>query len=536
MYKYFLPDKINNQIIQTAEFNSVIIIGANGAGKSKLGAWMEKQNIAGVHRVAAQRSLNFNEFITLSSYEKAERQLLYGTPDLRTDKGPRWNYGNETTTLLSDYDYVLSALLAINNNEANEFLEECKKCEEEGRQHPNAPKTIIDKFLDIWNSIFPHRKIKFKDARIMAEFRKKQGDSEVITEYLGKEMSDGERVALYLIAQCLCVPNGRTIIIDEPELHLHRSIMNRLWSEIEKYRSDCLFIYITHDTQFAANHNHAQKIWVKSFDGIYWDWEMVEDSELPDQLLLDILGNRKDVLFVEGTKNSYDTKIYSEIYKNYYVVPCGGCSNVISRTKAMNANRQLHNLKCYGIIDRDYRTDEEIKEYEKDNIFTLKIAEVENLFLVEELLEIVNKIMGFKDNDNIEKIKKYVTDERFKKEIYRQICEATVAEIKYKLSRLLISNKSEEEAKKTMEEGLKEVSYDVITKDQEIKFNGVLRNCNYKEVLKVFNCKSLSNSTGHFFGLNNKAYIDFIIRQITGEKAQEIIDVLVKYLPKEISR
>ena len=29
-----------------------------------------------------------------------------------------------------------------------------------------------------------------------------------------------------------------------------------LWSALESYRPDCLFIYITHDTQFAAAHGH----------------------------------------------------------------------------------------------------------------------------------------------------------------------------------------------------------------------------------------------------------------------------------------
>lgn len=76
--------------------------------------------------------------------------------------------------------------------------------------------------------------------------------------YKGIEMSDGERVALYLIAQCLAVPSNKTIIIDEPEVHLHRSIMNRLWKAIERVREDCFFIYITHDTHFAASHEHAK--------------------------------------------------------------------------------------------------------------------------------------------------------------------------------------------------------------------------------------------------------------------------------------
>ena len=78
MYNYFLPDKNNNKIKQTTESNSVIIIGANGSGKSKLGAWIEEQEKKNVHRVGAQRSLNFNEYITLKSYEQAKNLLFYG--------------------------------------------------------------------------------------------------------------------------------------------------------------------------------------------------------------------------------------------------------------------------------------------------------------------------------------------------------------------------------------------------------------------------------------------------------------------------
>ena len=71
-------------------------------------------------------------------------------------------------------------------------------------------------------------------------------------------------MALYLMSQALSRPKGKTIIIDEPEIHLHPSIMNRLWTAIENEREDCLFIYITHDTQFAASHTPAKKIWLKN--------------------------------------------------------------------------------------------------------------------------------------------------------------------------------------------------------------------------------------------------------------------------------
>lgn len=327
---------------------------------------------------------------------------------------------------------------------------------------------------------------------------------------------------------------SRVVIIDEPEIHLHRSIMNRLWEAIEEERKDCFFIYITHDTQFAAMHKACQKFWVKEFDGNTWKIEKIQNSELPEQLLLDILGNRKPVLFVEGTQNSYDTKLYSEIYKSYYIVPCGSCTAVIARTKAMNNSPQLHNFKCYGIIDRDYRTEYEINSYEKDNIYALKVAEVENLFLVEELLEEINRILGFSDNGCIEKIKNYIINDRFKCGINKQICEAVVAELKYKLTTAEISSKNDQEAKTTLNTLFQTINYDEIKEEQFKKFNKILEFGDYKEILKVFNCKSLSTSIGYFFGLDNKGYRDFVLRQLNGDKANEIVAVISDYLPEEI--
>jgi len=339
MYKYFLPGDGGQPLEFETENNSIIIIGANGSGKSKLGAWMEKNNAQNIHRVGAQRSLTFGEYIKQKSFEQACNLLMYGQETSQRSKDTRWGWDGEkhnyTGSLLNDYEDVLSALFAMDNNQQRKFVNICKEKELQRQEYPKVPNTVIDTLQSIWVKVFPQREITFDDAKVTAVFSKSESQK---IEYKGRDMSDGERVALYLIAQCLCIPENKTIIIDEPEIHLHRSIMNRLWTEIENERQDCLFIYITHDTQFAAYHKQARKVWVKSYDGDNWILEEIVKSTLPEQLLLDIIGNRKHVLFVEGTAGSYDTKLYSEIYKDYYVVPCGSCSAVINQTKAMKAN------------------------------------------------------------------------------------------------------------------------------------------------------------------------------------------------------
>jgi ABC-type cobalamin/Fe3+-siderophores transport system ATPase subunit len=539
MFTYKLPDHEGKALLHETENNSLIIIGANGSGKSKLGAWIEEKDMENTHRVGAQRSLNMGDFIQLKSYEQAENLLLYGKADIDLRKMMRWYNPNDswkpemTTKLLNDYDNVLSALVAMKNNQNDAFIKDCKEREAHGQQHKNTPETVIDKLKKIWKNVFPQRDVDFEDAKVVATLNR-QGAQPI--SYKGREMSDGERVGLYLIAQCLCIPHEKTIIIDEPEIHLHRSIMNRLWIEIEKSRPDCFFIYITHDTQFAAQHRQAKKIWVKSFDGSNWDLEEIPESDLPEQLLLDILGNRKKVLFVEGTSGSYDTKLCSEIYDDYYVVPCGSCSTVISQAKAMRNTPQLHNLECYGIIDRDYRSDREIESLKEHGIYTLKVAEVENLFLVEEILSIVNNIEGFQGDTKIDAVKNYIINDRFSKEINQQIFESVAHEIKHRLMTTIISKTNEEEAKQALSSIPDNIFYDQIKHEQEERFMEILASKDYKKVLAVFNRKDLMKSIGHFFQKNNKDYGDFIIRHLQGDSARQIKDAIIPYLPNEIPR
>ena len=142
--------------------------------------------------------------------------------------------------------------------------------------------------------------------------------------------------------------------------------------------------------------------------------------------------------------------------------------------------------------------------------------------------------MEFDNNSRIEDIKKYIIEERFAKEIDKQTCEAIVSELKFKLNTASISKVNEEKAKETLDNAFNEISYDNIKIEQTHKFKQILDSHVYKDILKVFNCKSLSKSIGHFLGINNKEYQNFILRQIKGEKANDIINAIIPYLPKDI--
>lgn len=533
-FTYHLPADDTQTSSYSTDVNSIVIIGANGSGKSRLGAWIEKNDFQHTHRIGAQRSLLFGNYIQQKSYEESAHKLTVGSDSPRNDHNQRWTWDGEkynyTSSLLNDYEDVLSAIWAKKVKQESDYVQQCKECDSLGHAHSKVPEMVTDVLYRIWSSVFPHRSIRLDDGKVIAFF--KDGNNTI--EYKGREMSDGERVALYLICQALCVPDSKTIIIDEPELHLHRSIMNRLWSAVERERPDCLFIYITHDTEFAANHVQSDKIWVKSYDGKKWDYSLIEDSQLPSQLLFDIMGNRRKVLFVEGTSNSFDTLLYTQIFSNYYVVACGSCSKVIEQTKAMRTNSQLHHLECFGLIDRDYRSDNEISALAANGIYTLSVAEVENLFIVEELLDVVNQLQAFPDRSAVDNVKNFIIETRFKNNLQKQILSASIAELKYQLSILDVSGSDDTTVKNAISNFFGNLDFSQIKAPIEEKFKSAYQSHDYKQILMLFNCKALKDSIGQYFQLNNRSYCSYIIRQLNGPQSESIKQALLPYLPREI--
>ena len=113
-------------------------------------------------------------------------------------------------------------------------------------------------------------------------------------------MSDGERVIFYLAGEVICAPANSIIIIDEPEMHIHSSLINTFFDLIEAERQDCSFIYLTHNIDFAFTRQNAKKIWSKSYENNLWDYELLDENLLiPEQLYLEVLGSRKPIIFLE---------------------------------------------------------------------------------------------------------------------------------------------------------------------------------------------------------------------------------------------
>lgn len=497
-----LPNRTGQGSSEKIDFSGhIVLIGANGSGKTRLGIWIEKQNQKNypVHRISAQKALAIPEFAQIKNLEQAEKDLIFGRSDQHAsiDRKIRDRWGDAPATfLLNDYDKLLSLLFAKSSERDRKHAEDTKQSE---RYIPVAD-APIDIIIKIWGDIMPHRELKFIDGKVLV---RKTGEP----EYHGKEMSDGERVALYFIGQCLCAPDNSIIIVDEPEIHLHKSLVDKLWNKVEELSQTKTIIYITHDLDFASSRMDANKIWIKSFSGnANWEWIEVPDDEfLPESMMLEVMGSRKNIMFCEGDKGSLDSTIYQAIYPNHHVIPRGGCEKVIESTKALRSNETLHHLAAIGIIDSDYRDSDEVASLLDHGIHTIKVAEIENVFCVESVVRVVAEHLARDPDQDVEDVTKFIRA-ALNSELELQISSMAERRIQFLLGAFSMSSKD----KAGLSDGLTttrgKIDVNIIYKECEGKFKEAIDSNNLDELLRVYNRKSLPDRISGLLGLKNGEY------------------------------
>jgi hypothetical protein len=506
------PNRNGENAAEVIEVNQpIVIVGANGSGKSRLGFFIDRKNFQKARMISAQRSLGLPP--QLPERWTLERSLAEFNK----------NKMQSPVQIMTDYQAILQILFAEEAKRDKAYVQESRA--QDSNQKPPIPETPIDKIIEIWKELLPQREIEFADNKVEVKYN----DS----SYIGSDMSDGERVALYLLGQCLIAPANSILIIDEPELHLHKALMSALWNKVEAARPDCQFIYITHDLDFAASRTNAKKIWAKEYRGDNrWIWEEVPDiEEIPENLVLEIIGSRKPILFVEGDKGSYDYEIYQYVFPNFTIIPREGCAKVIESTKALRANKNLHTISAYGLIDRDYRSEEEIAALTKAGISFINVAEVENLLCSPNILRIVAENQALNPDEIVQKITTFVTDE-LKGEFDREISRRSAEEIGFRLNTLDQKAVGKENLKQAVADLVASIDIDQIYAKNTNLYQEIIDTNNLEKALKYYTNKGLINKIAKFFNLKSNDYADLIVRLLRTKKGSQIVDALKPYIPE----
>lgn len=478
---------------------NTVVVGANGCGKTTLANTLQKSlNVKDGIVIPAQKLLIIPTFsstpnyaATAETYNQYQRTILDDKQTFNASKEDDIPWGT-TQQYGSEFKKVLATLYSERMAKRNKFCDAYERGEELTRQQLQS---ALDVVINIWNFLIEHRTLQCDDSNNLVL----TGDG-VNGSYPAFQMGDGERIILYLVGRVLLAPERALIIIDEPEMYLHKTIVDKLWNKLEWERRDCVFLYLTHDLQFAASRD-AKKCWIRSFEyPSKWNIEEIQDNVIPEELLLKLLGSRKKILFCEGKRNSLDSKIFELLFEDYTITPVETCKDVINFTKAFN---KIPNTvaKAYGIIDRDFHSEDQLEKLKQQNVFSYGVAEIENLFL---LPDVITGFAKYKNEEcDIEDIETRILN-KFEQDKQTQISQYVSSAINayFKASHISVGNKKEE-VEQNFQNFMSEVDINKLFNERESYINDVIANKKYKKAIMLYNNKGLHSVIEKYFNMGD---------------------------------
>ena len=360
----------------------IFVLGANGSGKSSLMFYFTRQNQPRVRKIAAHRQTWLRtDSVDMTPAAKVwtEQQLQKAEKDLTSRFRENTNVNRPDLTIyeLINAENILARKIAAGVVSGDMVAaQEAAKIE--------APISVVNELL--CQSNIPIAIRIRDDGRIVA---KKEG----FPEYGAAELSDGERNALLIAGDVLTAPRDTLLIIDEPERHLHRSIISPLLSNLFERRPDCGFVVSTHDHDLPLEVHGSRTLLLRSCDFNGRNVQSWEADELPsdrpidDILKRDLLGARRKILFVEGTESSLDKPLYSLIFPMVSVIPKGSCRDVELAVAGIRESDDLHWLRAFGIVDGDGYAPDQIQEKRDKGVYALPYYSVEAIYFYPKIIK-----------------------------------------------------------------------------------------------------------------------------------------------------
>ncbi|MBB5709428.1 AAA family ATPase [Sphingomonas xinjiangensis] len=378
----------------------IFAVGANGTGKSSLLQRFVGAAHGRVRRITAHRQtwLQSNALM-FSPSQKLSVEQQASSWDSQPQS--RWmdNSGGQRAGI------TLYDLIDAENVDAREIAGALRSGD-------------VDRATDLARRVAPLAKINelFAQANIPVEISVEGGDRLMASKeggpvYGASELSDGERNALLIAADVLTAKPGMLLVIDEPERHLHRSIISPLLTQLFNFRDDCAFIVATHDLNLPVDNPDARALLVRSctYAGQYTQSWVVDllpaNAPMDEELQLDVLGARRQILFVEGQATSLDVPLYSLLFPTVSVRHKGASRDVIHAVGGIRETRDIAWVWAWGIIDRDGRAAAEVEELQQQGIYALPFYSIESIYYHPSVVRAVAvrqaQVLGRDANDEV---------------------------------------------------------------------------------------------------------------------------------------
>lgn len=364
------------------------LVGANGSGKSALIQHMMAMRPGNyIERIPAHRRTWFHsDSVDITASDRS----VYATNDFHQEMEDqaRWT----DVFAQQRQSAVLFDLVDVENRRAREITRLVDRDDLDNAEKASAAsESPFDKINELLGISALAVSLELSDRETMlARHQNASG------HYGISQMSDGERSAVSIAAKVITIVPGTILLIDEPERHLHPSISEPFLSALFRCRSDCVFVVSTNDIELPIAHPEARVLLVRSCrwkgsKADAWNIELLEaNADFPEDLKREILGSRKRILFVEGdNSNSLDVPLYKALFPNISIVPKGSCSDVQKAVSGLRGSETLHHVEAFGLIDRDNRSEYEVKQLAKEFVFALDVYSVEALYYCSDAIEAV---------------------------------------------------------------------------------------------------------------------------------------------------
>lgn len=484
-----------SQRLNIDDSRSFVIIGANGAGKTRFTASTAQMLGERAYCLSALDALYSRRSPT--ELAPSLRKRLSAAVVVQADRG-------EPPTVL---ELLLSQLM---HDEMLNLIG-YKLALADGH-NANLRRTRLDSVIALWQDVFPGNRVLIDSGKILFSRGQDPGT------YQALRLSDGERAVLYYAGAVLYAPKNAVIFVDSPEIFLHPTLTTSLWNRLEALRSDCVFCYTTHDLEFASSQNGAPVVWVRDCDPVAeaWDYDVLPpDTGISPELYMTLVGARKPVLFIEGdSERSIDAKLYPLIFPDFTVRSLGSCNKVIESTRTFNDLNSFHKMDSFGIVDRDRRDDTEVAYLRRKKIMVPQVAEIENIFLLEEIVRTMAKITGKNQDRVFSKVRKTVLA-LFRGDLRQQALQHTRHRVKRVVEYRIDGRFGDIATLENHISGLlDEINPRKLYDEFCERFSGYEKSGDYEAVLQVFNQKSMltGSNVAQLCGFKNKdRYIAAVI-------------------------
>lgn len=375
-----IPTELAGIQVNVIAGTPVFILGRNGTGKSALVNLLAAQWRGLIVYMPGSRPSYFdNESLSMTPATRRD----FSTNALHFDSQPDTRWKSSLGTARNE-----KAIHDLQIAETQYKLGAANQIKAEGATSAAIARLQADNSpLDIVNSLLSQANLAVQLEIDGAELRAIQGGA----SYSYARMSDGERSALVFAAEVVAAKPGTVFLIDEPELHLHPSIVVELIKALILERPDCGFVICTHQLELPTAVGSGAIVLVRNCvwqkgAAVSWDIDLIHNSaQIPEWLWVDVMGARRKILFVEGNnRTSLDQPLYALLFPKVSVRPLESCKDVIRAVEGLRAVEEIHRATVFGLIDHDGMTDEQVKKFETNGIYPLPLFAVESLVYSEE--------------------------------------------------------------------------------------------------------------------------------------------------------